>query len=136
MAMATSAQLRREILAGQWDEALSTLYGTEPAVLARQRQRYAAALESMAGERNRLLNYFQYYDGKLGGRLEDYRLEMLQRYARTFSEKLERLKGETRQAYALFYQETTVGEVIRTRFGYLEKLLAELQRLLADTRPL
>ena len=29
--MATSAQLRREILAGQWDEALCTLYGTEPA---------------------------------------------------------------------------------------------------------
>ena len=25
--MATSAQLRREILAGQWDEALCTLYG-------------------------------------------------------------------------------------------------------------
>ena len=43
--MVTSAQLRREILAGQWDEALCTLYGTEPAVLARQRQRYAAALE-------------------------------------------------------------------------------------------
>lgn len=43
--MATSAQLRREILAGQWDEALCTLYGTEPAVLARQRQWYAAALE-------------------------------------------------------------------------------------------
>ena len=48
MAMATSAQLRREILAGQWDEALCTLYGTEPAVLARQRQRYAAALEVAA----------------------------------------------------------------------------------------
>lgn len=32
--MATSAQLRREILAGQWDKALCTLYGTEPAVLA------------------------------------------------------------------------------------------------------
>ena len=43
--MATSAQLRREIFAGQWDEALRTLYGTEPEVLARQRQRYAAALE-------------------------------------------------------------------------------------------
>ena len=43
--MATSTQLRREILAGQWDEALCALYGTEPAVLARQRQRYAAALE-------------------------------------------------------------------------------------------
>ena len=36
--MATSAQLRREILAGQWDEALCTLYGTEPAVLARPRE--------------------------------------------------------------------------------------------------
>lgn len=43
--MATSTQLRREILAGQWDEALCTLYGTEPAVLARQQRRYAAALE-------------------------------------------------------------------------------------------
>ena len=43
--MATSTQLRREILAGQWDEALCTLYGTEPAALVRQRQRYAAALE-------------------------------------------------------------------------------------------
>ena len=47
--MATSAQLRREILAGQWDEALCTLYGTEPAVLARQRQRYVAALEQFVG---------------------------------------------------------------------------------------
>ena len=46
--MATSTQLRREILAGQWDEALCTLYGTEPAVLARQRQRYAAALEPVS----------------------------------------------------------------------------------------
>ena len=43
--MATSMQLRQQILAGQWDEALTALYGTAPAVLKRQRQRYAAALE-------------------------------------------------------------------------------------------
>ena len=42
--MATSGQLRQQILNGQWDEVLSALYGTAPAVLARQRQRYAEAL--------------------------------------------------------------------------------------------
>ena len=43
--MATSTQLRQQILAGQWDEPLCALYGSTPAVLERQRQRYAAALE-------------------------------------------------------------------------------------------
>lgn len=43
--MATSTQLRQQILAGEQDAALAALYGTDPAVLARQRQRYAAALE-------------------------------------------------------------------------------------------
>lgn len=43
--MATSTQLRERILAGQWDERLRQLYGGEEKALARQRQRYAAALE-------------------------------------------------------------------------------------------
>ena len=42
--MATSTQLRKQILAGEWDAALAALYGSEPPVLARQRERYAAAL--------------------------------------------------------------------------------------------
>ena len=42
--MATSTQLRKQILAGEWDAALTALYGSEPPVLARQRERYAAAL--------------------------------------------------------------------------------------------
>ena len=41
--MATSAQLIQQITAGQWDPVLQRLYGT--AALARQRQRYRAALE-------------------------------------------------------------------------------------------
>ena len=41
--MATSAQLRREITAGRWDEALGALYGAQQ--LQRQRARYCAALE-------------------------------------------------------------------------------------------
>ena len=43
--MATSTQLRQAILDGQWDEQLRRLYGREDAVLARQKLRYAAALE-------------------------------------------------------------------------------------------
>ena len=41
--MTTSAQLIQQITAGQWDPVLQRLYGT--AALARQRQRYCAALE-------------------------------------------------------------------------------------------
>lgn len=43
--MAISAQLRKQILQGSWDAALAALYGADPAVLQRQRGRYAAALE-------------------------------------------------------------------------------------------
>ena len=43
--MATSTQLRQALLDGQWDEQLRRLYGREDAVLARQKLRYAAALE-------------------------------------------------------------------------------------------
>ena len=43
--MATSAQLRKQILQGSWDAVLAALYGADPAVLQRQRVRYAAALE-------------------------------------------------------------------------------------------
>ena len=42
--MATSAQLRNEIAAGRWDDALRALYGNDPMQLARQRLRYLAAL--------------------------------------------------------------------------------------------
>jgi len=43
--MATSAQLKEQILQGSWDTALASLYGADPAVLQRQRRRYATALE-------------------------------------------------------------------------------------------
>ncbi len=43
--MANSAQLRNRSLQGSWDAALAALYGADPAVLQRQRGRYAAALE-------------------------------------------------------------------------------------------
>lgn len=43
--MATSAQLRQRIAAGEWDASLAALYGDSPQGLTRQRERYCAALE-------------------------------------------------------------------------------------------
>lgn len=43
--MATSAQLRQRIAAGEWDASLAALYGDCPQELMRQRERYCAALE-------------------------------------------------------------------------------------------
>lgn len=43
--MADSRQLREEIMQGKWDAALAALYGGSESVLARQRERYRAALE-------------------------------------------------------------------------------------------
>ena len=43
--MATSTQLRQQMAQGVCDEALCALYGTDPDIVARQRRRYAAALE-------------------------------------------------------------------------------------------
>lgn len=42
--MATSKELRQQIQAGVWDEALRALYGPQEAGLARQRSRYSEAL--------------------------------------------------------------------------------------------
>ena len=43
--MATSAQIRQEILSGKWDHVLAALYGSAPEALRRQRERYCAALK-------------------------------------------------------------------------------------------
>ena len=45
MEYTTSGACREQIAAGQWDELLGGLYGRHPAVLARQRARWCAALE-------------------------------------------------------------------------------------------
>ncbi len=42
--MATSAQLKQQIAANQWDNQLISLYGNDPAELERQRRRYCEAL--------------------------------------------------------------------------------------------
>ena len=49
--MATSTQLRQQILAGERDAALAALYGTDPAVLARQDIYDAISMDTCVNKR-------------------------------------------------------------------------------------
>ena len=73
--MATSAQLRKQILQGSWDAVLAALYGADPAVLQRQRGRYAAALEQFElyfGPRRQVQVYSAPGRAELGGNHTDH----------------------------------------------------------------
>ncbi len=93
-----------------------------------------AALESLETRRTRLLNYFQYYAGKLGSVLEDYRLGLIRGYAQKQKEELEAPKASAEKALAAYYMPVTVEEILRTRFAYLEKLNGELLELALRTK--
>ena len=93
-----------------------------------------AAVESLPTRRTRLLNYFQYYDGKLGNAMEDYRLGMILGYAKRQKEELEALKSSAGSALAAYYMPVTVEEILRTRFSYLERLNGELLDLASRTK--
>ena len=96
--------------------------------------RYAAAAESLVTERTRIVNYLQYYDGQLGHAMPDYRLNMMKRYSAALADKLAAFREEMRTLLRDFYEETTVEDFIRSRFGYLEKLNADFRRQLERTK--
>ena len=96
--------------------------------------RYAAAAESLVTERTRIVNYLQYYDGQLGRAIPDYRLDMMKSYSAALAEKLARFREEMRSRLREFYTETTVEDFLRSRFGYLEKLVADFRRQLEQTK--
>ena len=93
-----------------------------------------AAVESLETRRGRLLNYFQYYAGKLGGAMEDYRLYMIRDYADRQKEELKALRDAAESALSVYYMPVTVGEILRTRFDYLERLNGELLDLAMNTK--
>lgn len=96
--------------------------------------RYAAAAESLVTDRTRIINYFQYYHGRLGHKLPDYRLNMMRKYAAALQGKISHMKAEIRPLLREFYQESSVEAFMVSRFGYLEKLLGEFVVLLAATQ--
>ncbi len=93
-----------------------------------------AAVECLASRRTRLLNYFQYYAGKLGRAMEDYRLYMILQYAQKQKEELEALRSKAEAALGTYYMPVTAEEVVRTRFAYLEHLNDELLELMTNTK--
>lgn len=95
--------------------------------------RISAALESLAGQRTRLLNYMQYYNAKLGRAMEDYRMSLLCRYSKELKDNLAAWKSAAAEVLALYYEPVTADEIIVTRFGYLEKLAAEFSALVDRT---
>ncbi len=97
--------------------------------------RYAAAIESLDAQRGRLENFLQYYPAKLGTRLEDYRLHMLNNLCRGLQKDLQALRQETGELFSLYYEDVTVQEVLSTRFDWLERLNNYMISLLDKTEP-
>ncbi len=98
--------------------------------------RVLALLQPLEGRRKRLLNFFQYSDGKLGDALEDYRLTMLKNYTAQQARELEALKSRAEAVLKAYYEPVTVREVLHSRFAYLERLNQTLSDLLSRTREL
>ena len=98
--------------------------------------RVLAALESLEGRRKRLFNWFQYYDGKLGLALEDYRLTMLKNYVSQQARELAALRERARTVPEAYYEPVTVRELLHSRLAYLEHFDQELSDLLSRTREL
>ena len=96
--------------------------------------RVLAAMESLDGRRRRLDNWFQYYDGKLGAELEDYRLAMLRRFTAALKADLAALKARAEAVLPAYYEPVTVRELLQSRFSSLEKRNKELSDLLSRTR--
>lgn len=96
--------------------------------------RLAAAAESLTVERNLFCNWNQYYFGRLGKALADYRVDYMNRYPVLRTEKIRAFKKQIRPVLRKFYGETTVEDFINTRFGYLEKIIADTEDLVKKTK--
>ena len=59
---------------------------------------------------------------------------MMKRYSAALADKLAAFREEMRTLLRDFYEETTVVDFIRSRFGYLEKLNADFRRQLERTK--
>ncbi len=96
--------------------------------------RLAAAAESLSVERDLFCNWNQYFFGKLGKSLADYRVNYMNRYPVLRAEKIQAFKKQILPVLREFYAETTVADFMNTRFGYLEKIIADTAALVRKTK--
>jgi len=92
-----------------------------------------AAAESLSAKQNILVSKFQYYDLKLGKKMEDYRYGQIVNFAKGLLEEVSAIREALRIHLSRYYKEVTVAEVIATRVNYLEKLTHQLLNLMETT---
>ncbi|MBR2427547.1 MAG: family 20 glycosylhydrolase [Lentisphaeria bacterium] len=95
--------------------------------------RLAAAAECLDMEREFICNLNKYYFGKLGNKLEDYRIDYMNKWPGVKAEAIAEFKKKMTEAINEYYIKFTADDFINSRFGYLEKLYADAAKLTAET---
>ena len=94
----------------------------------------AAAAESLTVIRNNFCNWNSYYFGKLGREMEDYRISYMKRWPVMQAENVAKFKLEMEKILKEFYGDFTVDAFMTSRFGFLEKLIADTMTLTEKTK--
>ena len=94
----------------------------------------AAAAESLTVIRNNFCNWNSYYFGKLGKEMEDYRISYMKRWPVLQAENVAKFKVEMEKILKEFYGDFTVEAFMTSRFGFLEKLIADTMALTEKTK--
>lgn len=97
--------------------------------------RYAAGAEYARTTLQRLENFQMYFQGKLGDRMEDYRLDMMKEWAQKAYDDLTKFRAELYRALSRYYQPVTVEDFVRSRLDYLLKWCRQILTLLEHTLP-
>ena len=94
----------------------------------------AAAAESLSVIRNMFCNWNQFYYGKLGNCLEDYRIEYMNRWPVMHAGNVAKFKKMLEPVLRHFYGIFTADDFLNSRFGYLEKLIDDTMKLTEKTK--
>ena len=73
------------------------------------------------------------YYGTLGGKMPDYRMEMVRKRLNTFRDSLEKRRNAMRAALEEFYESDTISEVIESQFGRDAELVTQADQLARET---
>lgn len=97
--------------------------------------RFVAGAECILGTLAELQAFLGYYQGKLGDRLEDYRLRHLTRMVNRHYDGLLQFRDRLKPMLSRYYQDVTVEEFLITRFGYPLKICTDAKALIENTKP-
>lgn len=93
----------------------------------------AAAVESLSLIAREVFCWNQFYPGKIGYRLEDYRVDEIKKMVSLRKQQVADLKMRIKDSLNEFYTEQTVREFLDTRFQFLETFIDETNRKISVT---